>query len=59
MLEQKQQISNYMTKKYALFSIIGIFLLIIVACTNDNDDEYTPVSPVVVDLTTVPYEKLS
>ena len=48
-----------MTKKYALFSIIGIFLLIIVACTNDNDDEYTPVSPVVVDLTTVPYEKLS
>ena len=59
MLEQKQQISNYMTKKYALFSIIGIFLLIIVACTNDNDDEYTPVSPVVVDLTSVPYEKLS
>lgn len=48
-----------MTKKYALFSIIGIFLLIIVACTNDNDDEYTPVSPVVVDLTSVPYEKLS
>lgn len=48
-----------MAKKYTLFSFIGIFLLIIVACTHDNDDEYTPISPVVVDLTTVPYEKLS
>lgn len=52
-----------MTKKYPIF-IILIFscaLSLFYACSNDQDDstDYVPVSPVTVDLTQVPYPKLS
>lgn len=46
-------------KKYYILSItILLFFIVFIACT-DKDDVYTPVSPVVVDLTSVPYPKLS
>lgn len=47
-----------MKKHYILLTITLVFLSIFIACS-DSDDEYVPVSPVVVDLTTVPYPKLS
>lgn len=47
-----------MKKYYILLSVTALFLSIFIACS-DKDDEYTPVSPVVVDLTLVPYAKLS
>ncbi|MFN7044379.1 MAG: hypothetical protein ACK4M1_04215 [Flavobacterium sp.] len=48
-----------MIKKYSIYAFIISISLLIYACTSDNDDEYTPVSPVIVDLTQVPYTKLS
>lgn len=46
-------------KKYILLSAIAsIVLALIVACSGD-DEIYVPVSPVTVDLTQVPYAKLS
>lgn len=39
-----------------LFTLIITF---IVACSDNSSEEYTPVSPVTVDLTQVPYPKLS
>ncbi|MGL2963703.1 hypothetical protein ACSVH2_07785 [Flavobacterium sp. RSB2_4_14] len=47
-----------MKKHYYLLTVLLLLLSIFIACT-DQDDEYTPVSPVVVDLTQVPYPKLS
>jgi uncharacterized repeat protein (TIGR03806 family) len=50
-----------MIKNY-LLKIIGSLSLIILFTTlscNSSDDEYTPVSPVNLDLTKVPYPKLS
>lgn len=47
-----------MKKHYILLTVTILFLSIFIACS-DNDDEYVPVSPVVVDLTLVPYPKLS
>ena len=47
-----------MKKQYLLALIIITFLSLIVSC-NNNDDEYVAVSTVVVDLTTVPFAKLS
>jgi uncharacterized repeat protein (TIGR03806 family) len=47
-------------KKYYLFSLVLVlFTTIIVSCSDSDDQEYTLVSPVVVDLTQVPYSKLS
>jgi uncharacterized repeat protein (TIGR03806 family) len=49
---------EHMGKKY----LAGLFILIItfiVVSSCNNDDEYTPVSLVTVDLTQVPYPKLS
>lgn len=48
-------------KKYYLFAtLLTLSILLIIACSdNDSDDEYVPVSPVTVDLTQVPYPKLS
>lgn len=43
------------------FTLLFTFLLLtfsLISCT-DKDDNYTPISPVQVDLTTVPYAKLS
>ena len=48
-----------MTKKYAILSFFAISLLIFFSCTDNDDEEYTPVSPVTVDLTQVPYPNLS
>ncbi|HEX9980683.1 MAG TPA: hypothetical protein VGB50_08990 [Flavobacterium sp.] len=51
-----------MKKHYAyLFTIFIAFIFVIIACSKSDDDDYTnvPVSPVVVDLTQVPYPKLS
>ena len=48
-----------MTKKYAILSFFAISLLIFFSCTDNDDEEYIPVSPVTVDLTQVPYPNLS
>lgn len=51
-----------MKKNYLLFGFIAILLAagVFVSCNNDeNEDEYLPVSPVVLDVTQVPYAKLS
>lgn len=49
-----------MKKNYILPILFGIIFTIIFSCSDDNsNDEYTPVSPVTVDLTQVPYAKLS
>ena len=47
-------------KKYYILpiTIFLLFIVFIIACS-DKDDVYTPVSPVLVDLTLVPYPKLS
>lgn len=47
-------------RKYYYLSIATVFLLLvtIISCS-DKGDEYIPVSPVTVDLTQVPYPKLS
>jgi len=47
-----------MKKNYFLLTLSVLFLSLIVACS-DQDDDYIPVSPVTVDLTQVPYPKLS
>jgi len=59
LLLQKQTNPTNMTKKYAILSFFAISLLIFFSCTDNDDEEYTPVSPVTVDLTQVPYPKLS
>lgn len=47
-------------KKYYFFIFISVLSLIIIACSDNNSKEqYTPVSPVIIDLTQVPYPKLS
>jgi uncharacterized repeat protein (TIGR03806 family) len=47
-----------MKKQYLLLTISVLFLSIFIGCSN-QDENYIPVSPVVVDLTQVPYPKLS
>ena len=41
---------------YFLFLAFSIFFS---SCSNNNDEDYIPISPVTVDLTLVPYPKLS
>jgi len=57
-----------MKKNYAFaLTLLLSFTFIIIACSKSDDDQYVPVAPVIpiiespvkVDLTTVPYEKLS
>lgn len=48
-----------MIKKYSIYAFIISISILIYACSDDLDDEYIPISPVTVDLTQVPYEKLS
>lgn len=48
-----------MIKKYILLIVVTVSFAVIYACSNDADDNYTPISPVSVDLTQVPYPKLS
>lgn len=45
-------------KKQYLLSVLLLLIFTFQSCS-DQDDEYIPVSPVVVDLTQVPYAKLS
>jgi uncharacterized repeat protein (TIGR03806 family) len=47
-----------MKKNYFAFAFCLLFTALYISCS-DNDDEYIPVSPVTVDLTLVPYPKLS
>ncbi len=47
-----------MKKNYLQALAILLIFTVFTSCS-DKDDEYTPVSPVVVDLTQVPYPKLS
>ena len=46
-------------RKYYLLYIAVLTLIIVFAACSDKDDVYIPVSPVTVDLTLVPYLKLS
>lgn len=48
-------------KKYYLLSIFILItsVSILISCSDDEEEQYVPVSPVVVDLTQVPYPKLS
>lgn len=48
---------KYLLKTFGLVSLLAVIFLI--ACNSDEESEYTPVSPVKVDLTQVPYPKLS
>jgi uncharacterized repeat protein (TIGR03806 family) len=47
-----------MKKNYILIFFVFLFLIII-GCSDNNNENYTPISPVTVDLTQVPYQKLS
>lgn len=47
-----------MKKNYLAFALCMLFTALYVSCS-DKDTEYVPVSPVTVDLTLVPYPKLS
>ncbi|MGX7666842.1 hypothetical protein [Flavobacterium pedocola] len=47
---------NYFLKLLGVFSLIALFTAL--SC-NSSDEQYTPVTPVSVDLTQVPYPKLS
>lgn len=49
-----------MKKYYKLLSVLTVIVTIGIACTNlEPEEEYTPISPVQVDLTLVPYPVLS
>lgn len=51
-----------MNKKYLLLPFLVVFLLLLVFSCSSNSDDYVdvdPVSPVIVDLTQVPYANLS
>lgn len=47
-----------MFNKYVKFFFLAITTILFISCS-DNDDEYTILSPVTVNLSTVPYPKLS
>lgn len=47
-----------MFNKYVKFFFLAITTILFISCS-DNDDEYTVLSPVTVNLSTVPYPKLS
>jgi len=46
-------------KKTYLLPLLLVFALTIASCTGNDESEYEPVSPVVLDVTQVPYPKLS
>lgn len=48
---------NYFLKLTGLLSLFTLITLL--ACNSNEEEDYTPVSPVTVDLTQVPYPKLS
>lgn len=48
-----------MKKYYLLALALSFFTVFIVSCSDSDDEQYVEVSPVTVDLTQVPYNKLS
>ena len=49
-----------MKKYFVLFALSALLVTILYSCSNsDEEEQYVPVSPVVVDLTQVPFPKLS
>jgi uncharacterized repeat protein (TIGR03806 family) len=55
-----EAIKKPMKRNYLYFALLLLFVAVsIVSCTGNNEDEYEPVSPVVLDVTQVPYAKLS
>jgi len=49
-----------MKKYFVLFALSAVLVTLFYSCSNSDDaEQYVPVSPVVVDLTQVPYPKLS
>src|SRR6476469_7905959 len=48
-----------MNKNSLLLSLFISFLLFVSCAGDDDSDQYVPVSPVVLDVTQVPYDKLS
>jgi uncharacterized repeat protein (TIGR03806 family) len=48
-----------MIKKYAILSLFAITISLYFSCADNDYQDYTDVSPVVVDLSAVPFEKLS
>lgn len=49
-----------MKKHFVLFVLSALLVTILYSCSNsDEAEQYVPVSPVIVDLTQVPYPKLS
>ena len=51
---------NKSMKKYYLTALaLFLFGAVIVSCSDNDDKEYVPLSPVVFDITQVPYAKLS
>ena len=52
--------TKFMKKYYVLSILLVLFIFIIISCSkSDEEEEYVAISPVVVDLSTVPYTKLS
>lgn len=47
-----------MIKRYLAFALCILLAAVYISCS-DDDDDYVPISPVTVDLTSVPYPKLS
>lgn len=48
-----------MTKKYLLIPLFLLSSILYFSCSEDSDDNYESISPVQVDLTKIPYAKLS
>ena len=48
-----------MKKYYKVAFAFFVLVLVIISCTKSEEEEYVELSPVTVDLTQVPYEKLS
>jgi hypothetical protein len=49
-----------MKKNYLQSALLLFFAAVaMISCTGSNEDEYEPVSPVVLDVTQVPYARLS
>jgi uncharacterized repeat protein (TIGR03806 family) len=59
LLDQNARKFNNMIKKYAILLFFATTLSLYISCTDQDDDDYTSITPVTVDLTVVPYEKLS
>lgn len=48
-----------MNKIYFTLGVCFLITLFVISCSDNEAEEYTPISPVTLDLTQVPYQKLS